>query len=144
MDLMERMQSRVPPLIKLLGVELTEVTTDRIVGELVARPELGNGIAILHGGAYMSFGDFLGALGTLANLPKGFNTTTIESKTNFFAAAPIGSKLIGVSTPLHRGRTTQVWQTRISNPEGKLLALVTQTQMVLAPRPKADEAKPAV
>jgi uncharacterized protein (TIGR00369 family) len=79
----------------------------------------------------MAFADTLGAAGTILNLPAGASTTTIESKTNFIAAAPLGTVLTGESAPVHRGRRTMVWQTRITTPEGKLVALVTQTQMVL-------------
>jgi uncharacterized protein (TIGR00369 family) len=83
----------------------------------------------------MAFADTLGAIGTVVNLPQGARTTTIESKTNFLSAAPQGSRVLGTSTPVHRGRTTMVWQTRIESESGRLVALVTQTQMVLpAPR----------
>jgi len=85
----------------------------------------------LHGGAIMAFADTLGAVGTILNMPAGHRTTTIESKTNFISGAPLGSKVTGESTPLHRGRTTQVWQTRITSEAGKLVAIVTQTQMVI-------------
>jgi len=81
----------------------------------------------------MAFADTLGAVGTIVNLPQGARTTTIESKTNFLAAAPVDTHVTGESTPLHRGRTTMVWQTRILAESGKLVALVTQTQMVLPP-----------
>ena len=107
---------------------------DRIEARMQARPDMGNGVGILHGGAYMAFADFLGALGTVVNLPNGAATTTMESKTNFFAPAREGTMVIGVSTPLHKGRRTMVWQTRLSNPEGRLLAMITQTQMVLEKR----------
>ena len=80
----------------------------------------------------MAFADTLGAAGTILNLPAGAYTTTIESKTNFLAAAPVGSRLIGETTPVHRGKTTMVWQTRISTDAGRLVALVTQTQLILA------------
>lgn len=79
----------------------------------------------------MAFGDTLGAVGTIGCLPKGVRTATLESKTNFIGAAPIGTKVLGNSTPLHKGRTTQIWTTRITNEEGKLLAVVTQTQIIL-------------
>ena len=115
----------------LLGVHLTEVTPDRVLAELTVRPELCTVGGVLHGGAFMAFADTLGAVGTVANLPAGTRTTTIESKTNFIGAAQAGSRVIGESTPVHRGRTTMVWQTRITSESGKLLALVTQTQMVL-------------
>jgi uncharacterized protein (TIGR00369 family) len=86
---------------------------------------------VLHGGAYMAFADTIGAIATVANLKDGESTTTIESKTNFFAAVPLGDTARAECTPLHRGRTTMVWQTKITRGDGKLAAVVTQTQMVL-------------
>ena len=119
------------PFADLLGIRVTETTADRVVAEMEVRPELCTSPAVLHGGAVMAFADTLGALGTIANLPDGAGTTTIESKTNFVAAAPVGTTIIGTATPVHRGRRTQVWQTRITTREGKLVALVTQTQLIL-------------
>jgi uncharacterized protein (TIGR00369 family) len=87
--------------------------------------------AVLHGGAIMAFADTLGAMGTIVNLPQGAGTTTVESKTNFVAPAPVGTRVIGETIPVHRGRRTMIWQTRISTSEGRLVALVTQTQLVL-------------
>ncbi len=130
-DLLAKLEKHMPPFMKLLGVELIAVTHDQIDARLTVRRDIENGSGIMHGGAYMSFADYLGAIGTVINLPKGAGTTTMESKTNFFAPAPIGSTVHGRSTPLHRGRRTMVWQTRLTNPEGKLLCMVTQTQMVL-------------
>lgn len=137
-DKLARAQERLPPLSKLLGVRLTSLDKERVTAEMEARPDMGNGSGILHGGAYMAFADYLGAMGTVLNLQKGQATTTMESKTNFFAPAPIGSIVKGESTPLHRGRRTQVWQTRITNADGRLLAMVTQTQMVLEAAPKSE------
>ncbi len=117
----------------LLGIQLSEVTPDHVLATLTVRPELCTVGEILHGGAIMAFADTLGAVGTFVNLPQGARTTTIESKTNFIGAAPVGSQVIGESTPVHRGKTTMVWQTQIKSQEGKLIALVTQTQMVLLP-----------
>jgi len=114
-----------------MGVKILEVGPDRIFAELMVRQGLCTTRDTLHGGAYMAFADTLGALGTIVSLPKGARTSTLESKTNFLGAAPIGTKVLGEATPLHRGRTTQVWTTRITNEEGKLLAVVTQTQIVL-------------
>jgi uncharacterized protein (TIGR00369 family) len=122
------------PFARLLGIEFVEVTKDRLVAELTVRDDLCTIPAIAHGGVLMSFADTLGATATVLNLPESAGTTTLESKTNFFAAAPAGSVITGECTPLHRGRSTMVWQTRITNAEGRLLALVTQTQMVLQPR----------
>jgi 1,4-dihydroxy-2-naphthoyl-CoA hydrolase len=97
----------------------------------MVREDLCTSPAIAHGGAIMAFADTLGAMGTIVNLPKGSGTTTIESKTNFVAPAPVGARVIGETTPVHRGRRTMIWQTRVMNPEGRLVALVTQTQLVL-------------
>ncbi|HXF44677.1 MAG TPA: PaaI family thioesterase [Burkholderiaceae bacterium] len=127
-DLNERIKPLFPG---TLGIELLAVERDKIVGALTVRRELCTAGDVLHGGAFMAFADTLGAIGTLVNLPAGARTTTIESKTNFLGAAPLGARVTGESTPLHRGRTTMVWQTRIVAESGKLLALVTQTQMVL-------------
>src|ERR1700733_12736524 len=130
-DLRERLQQELPPLPRWLGLSIIVATTDRIVAELTVREELCTSGSIMHGGAIMAFADTVGALGTIANLREGQGTTTIESKTNFFAGSPIGTRLIAEATPLHRGRRTQVWETRVSNEQGRLVAKVTQTQMVL-------------
>jgi uncharacterized protein (TIGR00369 family) len=115
----------------LLGIRFIEVTREKAVAELSVRPDLCTLGQVLHGGAIMAFADTLGAVATIANLPEGARTTTIESKTNFLSAAPLGSRIVGESTPVHRGRTTMVWQTQIKSEAGRLVALVTQTQMVL-------------
>jgi uncharacterized protein (TIGR00369 family) len=116
----------------LLGIQFIEVTREKVVGELTVRADLCTLGQVLHGGAIMAFADTLGAVATIANLPEGARTTTIESKTNFLSAEPLGSRIVGESTPVHRGRTTMVWQTQIKSESGRLVALVTQTQMVLA------------
>jgi uncharacterized protein (TIGR00369 family) len=127
------MTASVPrlPFADLLGIRVTEATRDRVVAEMTVRPELCTSPDVLHGGAVMAFADTLGALGTIANLKEGAGTTTIESKTNFIGPAALGSTVIGTATPVHRGRRTQVWQTKITTGEGRLVALVTQTQLVL-------------
>lgn len=122
------------PFATLMGLKVLEVTPDKVTAELPVRPELCTRPAILHGGAVMAFADTLGAVATIANLGEGFSTTTIESKTNFVAGIPEGETARAECTPLHRGRTTMVWQTRITRADGKLAAIVTQTQLVLAPR----------
>jgi uncharacterized protein (TIGR00369 family) len=98
---------------------------------MAVRADLCTSGGILHGGAYMAFADALGAIGGVLNLPPGARTTTLESKTNFLGAAPVGSTVEAETTPLHVGRRSSVWQTRITNADGKLLALVIQTQMTL-------------
>ena len=131
MDALERLKREMLPFAALLGVEFVSAAPDRIVAELTVREDLCTRPAVLHGGAIMAFADTLGGVGTMLNLPEGAGTTTIESKTNFIAAAPLGSRVTGTATPLHRGRRTMVWQTRVTTSEGKLVALVTQTQLVL-------------
>jgi len=116
----------------LMGIELTEVTPERVVARLTVRPELCTTGEILHGGALMAFADTLGAVGTVANLRTGTRTTTIESSTKFLGAVPLGSTIIGECAPFHRGRTTMVWQTAIRLETGKLCAVVTQTQLVIS------------
>jgi 1,4-dihydroxy-2-naphthoyl-CoA hydrolase len=115
----------------LMGVTLTAVSLDRVVADMPVRPDLCTGGGILHGGAYMAFADTLGAVGTVVNLPAGKRTTTTDSSTKFIAGAKVGSVITGESVALHKGRTTMVWQTMIRNAEGKLCAVVTQTQLVI-------------
>ena len=115
----------------LLGVRLTEATPTRVVATLLVRPELCTAGGILHGGAHMAFADTLGAIGTLLNLPQGKRTTTTDSSTKFIGGARVDTVVTGESVALHRGRTTNVWQTSIRNAEGKLCSVVTQTQLVL-------------
>lgn len=115
----------------LMGVKLTEVTPERVVAEMAVRPDLCTSGGILHGGAYMAFADTLGAVGTVVNLPPGARTTTTDSSTKFIAGAKVGTTVTGESVALHRGRTTMVWQTSVRNADGKLCAVVTQTQLVM-------------
>jgi len=119
------------PFAELMGLEIVEATKTRVVGKLTVREDLCTGGHILHGGAYMAFADTLGAIAGFLNLAPGAGTTTLESKTNFLGAARVGETITGEATPLHVGRRSSVWQTRITNAEGKLLAQVTQTQMTL-------------
>jgi len=119
------------PFAKLLGLELVTVAPDRVEAILQVREELCTRPAVLHGGAVMALADTLGAIATVANLAEGATTTTIESKTNFFAAIPVSDTARAECTPLHRGRTTMVWQTRVTRSDGRVAALVIQTQLVL-------------
>ena len=113
-----------------LGVRLISVSRKQVRAEMPVKPRHLNRTGRVNGGALMAFADALGATGTVANLPPGYRTTTLESKTNFFAAGE-APKLVAVSKPLHIGRTTMVWQTTIRNADKRLVAVVTQTQMVL-------------
>ena len=132
-DLVAMLLEKIPPFSKWFNINFLVATPERVVAEMLVREELCTTAAILHGGALMSFADTLGACATVINLEKGFRTATIESKTNFFAPAAAGTKVTGECTALHRGRRTMTWQTRITSDSGKLIAVVTQTQMVLEP-----------
>ena len=127
----------LPGLPRLLGIQMIEATKDRLTASLVVEEIHSNGTGFVHGGALMAFADTLGAIGAILNLRPGQQTTTLESKTNFLAGAALGVTLTGEAMPLHRGRRTQVWETAISDETGRLVAKVTQTQMVLD-----GEAKP--
>jgi 1,4-dihydroxy-2-naphthoyl-CoA hydrolase len=132
MTSLEKIQSMKMPFAELKGVTFTEADRDRVVARMQVRPELCTLNHVIHGGALMALADSVGAAATIINLPddaKG--TTTLESKTNFIGAAREGTTVIATATPVHRGRRTQVWQTRLESEDGKLIALVTQTQMVL-------------
>ena len=129
---LEKINSMQIPFAQLKGVTFIEAEKDRVVARMLVRPDLCTLGHTIHGGAIMAFADSVGAAATIINLPddaKG--TTTIESKTNFMGGAKEGTTVVAIATPVHRGRRTQVWQTRLETEEGKLVALVTQTQMVL-------------
>jgi uncharacterized protein (TIGR00369 family) len=132
MSLIERVNANPLPFAQLLGIEFLSVEADALAARMVIRPELCTIGGVAHGGAIMSFADTLGAAAAFINLPpdaKG--TTTLESKTNFVAAAPAGATVIGRTSLVHRGKRTQVWQTLVVSEAGKLLALIVQTQMTL-------------
>ena len=132
-NLSASMQEKVKGLLpELLGIEFTDVTPDKVVARLTVRRDLCTIGDNLHGGAIMAFADTLGAVAAILNMPQGARTTTIESKTNFIGGAPLGSRVTGESVAVHKGRTTVVCQTTIRSEAGKLVALVTQTQLVIA------------
>lgn len=122
---------------RALGVRLISLTRKKVVAEMPVKPMHLNSSGRVNGGAIMAFADAVGAAGAVYNLPPGHRTGTIESKTNFFAAGT-GPKLRAVSIPLHIGRTTSVWQTTITNPDGRVAAIVTQTQIVIPAKEDAD------
>lgn len=120
------------PFAKTMGVEITEATPQRVTGRLLVRPDLCTTGGTLHGGAIMALADSLGAIGGYLSLPEGAKgTTTLESKTNFLGAAKGGTTVTAETTPVHSGKRTSVWQTKITSEDGKAIALVIQTQMVL-------------
>src|SRR5215813_5016433 len=132
MTLLEKIQSMKLPFAELKGVSFVEADKDRVVAKMLVRPDLCTLHHTIYGGAIMAFADSVGAAATVINLPEDAKgTTTLESKTNFISGAKEGSTLVATATPVHRGRRTQVWQTRLETEDGKLVALVTQTQMVL-------------
>jgi len=130
-----RLQQLIEPLFPgLMGIRLLEVSQDRVVAQMLVRPDLCTSGGILHGGATMAFADTLGAVGTVVNLPEGKMTTTTDSSTKFTAGAKVGTTVRGECVALHRGRTTMVWQTTLTNDAGRLCAVVTQTQLVMDAR----------
>lgn len=129
-NLADAMNENNTPFAKLMGVHMTLVTKDRIEGELDVASAHCTIPATLHGGAMMAMADNMGGIGAFLNMPPGSLTTTVESKTNFLRAVPVGQKAKAVTTPVHLGRTLQVWKTEIFREDGKLAAIVTQTQMI--------------
>ena len=132
-DSVELINSRRAGFSKLLGLVVTEATPNCVKATLEVREELCTRPQVLHGGAIMAFADNLGALACVLNLPEGARTTTLESKTNFLSSIPLGKTAYAETTALHKGRSTMVWRTDIKREDGKLCAVVTQTQMVLMP-----------
>ena len=129
---LETIQSMKMPFAELKGVTFTEADKDRVVARMLVRPELCTLHHTIHGGAVMALADSVGAAATVIHLPEDAKgTTTIESKTNFIGGAREGTTVIATATPVHRGRRTQVWQTRLETEDGRLVAIVIQTQMVL-------------
>ena len=139
MDWKTRLEANMQAFPKHLGIELTEATPNRVLAEATVRPDLAIETGTLHGGAIMAIADTLGAVATIVNLRRGQWTATLESKTNFFAAASTGSRVFFECLPLHKGRRTMIWQTNMRNDAGKLLAQVTQTQMVLGEAKAASD-----
>jgi 1,4-dihydroxy-2-naphthoyl-CoA hydrolase len=129
---LDKIHSLAMPFSVLMGVSFTEADPERVVATMLVREDLCTLGHTIHGGAVMALADAVGAAATVINLPEGAKgTTTIESKTNFVGGAKAGTTVKAVATPVHRGRRTQVWQTRIETEEGKLVCVVTQTQLIL-------------
>ncbi len=141
MDDIERVERVLQTMFpKFLGMKLLEVTLERVRAEVTVTPDLCTTGSTLHGGAVMTLADFLGASGTFLNLPTGAGTTTIESKTNFLGSARVGETVTATCEPLHRGKSTQVWRTTVAREDGRVIAVVTQTQMVLEAPKSAEQA----
>jgi uncharacterized protein (TIGR00369 family) len=120
-----------PPFALHLEMRIISASPDRVEAEMQAAPDLINRNGVLHGGAIMALADNMGGTGAFMHLAEGQGTTTVESKTNFFRAVPAGDTVRAVSIPLHLGRKTMVWQTTVLRGDGKVAAMVTQTQMIL-------------
>lgn len=120
-----------PPLSRSLGIEVLSGSKDQVVARMMVLPEMTNRNGVMHGGAIMAFADNLG--GTLASLHTGPDqiTTTSESRTYFLRAVPAGEFATGTATVMHGGRRTMVIESRITRADGKLAAIVTQTQMMI-------------
>lgn len=129
-----------PPFAALTGIKITLITPDRVEGEMPIRADLGNRNGVAHGGAIMTFTDNLAGTAATAGLPNDRSITTLEAKINFFAAVPVGDTARGECVALHRGRTTQVWQSRITRGDGRLAAVAIHTQLVI---PAVARATPA-
>lgn len=130
-DEQERIAFDQPDFARLLGFRLVSVSPDAVVAQMAVTPDHANRNGVMHGGAIMALADNLGGTATIINLPEGKTTTTIESKTNFLRPIRIGDTATATAIPLHKGRTTMVWQTTITRGDGKPAAVVTQTQMVI-------------
>jgi uncharacterized protein (TIGR00369 family) len=136
MDATEQLNRDMLPFAKLLGIRFISATSECVTAEMKVREDMCTRPAVLHGGAMMALADTLGACATSLNLRDGTATTTLESKTNFLAPATVGTTVKAECVAVHRGRRTMVWQTRVTSETGKLLAIVTQTQMVIPDEPK--------
>lgn len=136
MDAIEQLTRDMLPFAKLLGIRFLTATPECVTAEMKVREDMCTRLAVLHGGAMMALADTLGACATSLNLRDGAATTTIESKTNFIAPAMAGTAVRAACVAIHRGRRTMVWQTRVTSEDNKLLAIVTQTQMVLPGEPR--------
>jgi 1,4-dihydroxy-2-naphthoyl-CoA hydrolase len=117
-------------LFAYLGIDFVEVTPDRVLARLKVSDKLMTVGGTIHGGTLMAFADSIGAAGTVANLAEGQRTATLESKTNFIAGCREGT-VQAEAKPIHKGKRTHVWETRITDESGKLLSITTQTQMIL-------------
>ncbi len=135
MDAIEQLTRDMLPFAKLLGIRFLSATAECVTAEMKVREDMCTRPAVLHGGALMALADTLGGCATSLNLGNGASTTTLESKTNFLAPAVVGTTVRAECVAIHRGRRTMVWQTRVTSEAGKLLAIVTQTQMVLQSEP---------
>jgi uncharacterized protein (TIGR00369 family) len=131
MSPLEKINARRLPFAELLGIVYLSADQDQVVAKMSIRDDLCTLGGAAHGGAIMALADTVGAAATIVNLPDGAGTTTIESKTNFIRPAPVGTTVTATASAVHRGRRTQIWTTRVNDDDGRLVAIVTQTQMVL-------------
>ena len=128
---LDRIAFDQPAFARLLGFRLVSSEPDEVLAELSVTEDLSNRNGVMHGGAIMALADNIGGTATMINLPQGKTTTTLESKTNFLRPIRIGDTARARCVPLHKGRTTMVWQTTITRGDGRTAAIVTQTQVVI-------------
>ncbi len=124
--------AELPQFATRLGLEITELLPERVVAQLQIRPELCNRAGFAAGGVLIDIGEMLASMLTLAALPAGARTTTIDSSTNFISYEPPGQTARAECALLHKDQTQMVWQTRITLPDGRLAAVVSQTQLIFA------------
>lgn len=132
-EALKMLKSMPLPFAELLGLEIVSAEPDKVVARLAVRKELCTIPDILHGGAIMSLADTVGAIATVLNISGGATTTTVESKTNFLAAIPLGDVAEATCTPHHKGGRLMVWETKIRRGDGRLAVVVTQSQLVMQP-----------
>lgn len=125
---------KLSPYAAMLGIRWVSLAKDKIVAEMPIRADMANLNGTAHGGAILSLLDQVAGMGARQNLATTQSTVTVESKTNFFSTIPLGDVAHAEGVPLHVGRTTSVWLTRITRGDGKLAAICTQTQLVLEPK----------
>ena len=118
----------------IVGIEVLTCEPDLVTGRLDVRRELVAGTGFLWAPVIVTLADWLCACGMGPNLPEGASFTTIELKANFVGTVGEGGAVVGRARPVHRGRTTQVWDVDVANEaNGKTIALFRCTQMVLLP-----------
>ena len=138
MNLIDWYRGNELPFASLLGIELSSAEPELLTGAMTVLPQLCTAGGVAHGGAIVAFADTLGALATLSHLPEGCTTSTLETATHFVAAAPVHTRLLGSAQLVHRGRSSMIWQTRVTTEQGRLVALTTQTQGIRSPPGRMD------
>jgi 1,4-dihydroxy-2-naphthoyl-CoA hydrolase len=119
-----------PPFAALIGFEIIDVMPERAAARMKIRPEFCNRNGVAAGGVLIALANTLGTVATKAKLRIGANTTTTESTTNFIASLLVGDIALAECKLVHDGEEMMVWQTKITRGDGRLAAVVTQTQLI--------------